>query len=146
MAKIKTAEQLIAIATEVLNNSNIVDEDLRQDVYLYVLSNDLCNEKSRVIKNRIKDFIIHKLIKVTKKEATNDSSRSYDQLALYSILADLLFNRLDKELAVAIVIKYGLDPAVSYDSNFTHKKVEELSAKGIKKLKAIANDIADAEA
>lgn len=145
MAKIKTAEQLIAIATEVLNNSNIVDEDLRQDAYLYVLSNDLCNEKSRVIKNRIKDFIIHKLIK-TKEAIGNNIVRSYDQMALYSILADLLFNRLDKDLAVSIIIKYGLDPAISYDSNFTHKKVEELSAKGIKKLKAIANDIADAEA
>lgn len=146
MTKNKTAEQLIAIATEVLNDTNIVDEDLRQDVYLYVLSNDLCNEKSGIIKNRIKDFIIHKLIKVTKKEATNDSSRSYDQMTLYSILADLLFNRLDKDLAVSIIIKYDLDPAISYDSNFTHKKVEELSAEGIKKLKAIANDIADAEA
>lgn len=145
MAKIKTAEQLIAIATEVLNNSNIVDEDLRQDAYLYVLSNDLCNEKSRVIKNRIKDFIIHKLIK-TKEVIGNNAARSYDQMALYSILADLLFNRLDKDLAVSIIIKYGLDPAISYDSNFTHKKVEELSAKGIKKLKAIANEIADAEA
>ena len=145
MAKIKTAEQLIAIATEVLNNSNIVDEDLRQDAYLYVLSNDLCNEKSRVIKNRIKDFIIHKLIK-TKEAICNNTVRSYDQMALYNILADLLFNRLDKDLAVSIIIKYGLDPAISYDSNFTHKKVEELSAKGIKKLKAIANDIADAEA
>ena len=82
---------------------------------------------------------------VTKKEAAN-SSRSYDQLALYSILADLLFNKLDKELAVAIVIKYGLDPAVSYDSNFTHKKVEKLSAEGVKKLKAIANKIAETEA
>ena len=142
MPKTKTAEQLIALATDVLNSSNIVDEDLRQDVYLYVLSNDLCNEKSKIIKNRIKDFIIHRLIKVTKK----DSSRSYDQLALYSILADLLFNRLDKELAVAIVIKYGLDPAVSYDSNFTHKKVEKLSAEGVKKLKAIANKIAETEA
>ena len=145
MAKIKTAEQLIAIATEALNNSNIVDEDLRQDAYLYVLSNDLCNEKSRVIKNRIKDFIIHKLIK-TKEVIGNNAARSYDQMALYSILADLLFNRLDKDLAVSIIIKYGLDPAISYDSNFTHKKVEELSAKGIKKLKAIANEIADAEA
>lgn len=145
MAKFKTAEQLIAIATEVLNNSNIVDEDLRQDAYLYVLSNDLCNEKSRVIKNRIKDFIIHKLIK-TKEVIGNNAARSYDQMALYSILADLLFNRLDKDLAVSIIIKYGLDPAISYDSNFTHKKVEELSAKGIKKLKAIANEIADAEA
>lgn len=146
MPKTKTAEQLIALATDVLNSSNIVDEDLRQDVYLYVLSNDLCNEKSKIIKNRIKDFIIHRLIKVTKKEAANDSSRSYDQLALYSILADLLFNKLDKELAVAIVIKYGLDPAVSYDSNFTHKKVEKLSAEGVKKLKAIANKIAETEA
>lgn len=145
MPKTKTAEQLIALATDVLNSSNIVDEDLRQDVYLYVLSNDLCNEKSKIIKNRIKDFIIHRLIKVTKKEAAN-SSRSYDQLALYSILADLLFNKLDKELAVAIVIKYGLDPAVSYDSNFTHKKVEKLSAEGVKKLKAIANKIAETEA
>lgn len=145
MPKAKTAEQLIALATDVLNSSNIVDEDLRQDVYLYVLSNDLCNEKSKIIKNRIKDFIIHRLIKVTKKEAAN-SSRSYDQLALYSILADLLFNKLDKELAVAIVIKYGLDPAVSYDSNFTHKKVEKLSAEGVKKLKAIANKIAETEA
>lgn len=144
MTKIK-AEQLIAIATEVLNNANIVDEDLRQDVYLYVLSNDLCNEKPRIIKNRIKDFIIHKLIKA--KEATsNNIVRSYDQMTLYSILADLLFNRLDKDLAVSIIIKYGLDPAMSYDSNFTHKKVEELSAEGIKKLKAIANEIADAEA
>lgn len=145
MAKFKTAEQLIAIATEVLNNSNIVDEDLRQDAYLYVLSNDLCNEKSRVIKNRIKDFIIHKLIK-TKEVIGNNAARSYDQMALYSILADLLFNRLDKDLAVSIIIKYGLDPAISYDSNFTHKKVEELSAKGIDRLKAIANEIADAEA
>ena len=145
MAKFKTAEQLIAIATEVLNNSNIVDEDLRQDAYLYVLSSDLCNEKSRVIRNRIKDFIIHKLIK-TKEVIGNNAARSYDQMALYSILADLLFNRLDKDLAVSIIIKYGLDPAISYDSNFTHKKVEELSAKGIKKLKAIANEIADAEA
>lgn len=145
MAKFKTAEQLIAIATEVLNNSNIVDEDLRQDAYLYVLSSDLCNEKSRVIKNRIKDFIIHKLIK-TKEVIGNNAARSYDQMALYGILADLLFNRLDKDLAVSIIIKYGLDPAISYDSNFTHKKVEELSAKGIKKLKAIANEIADAEA
>ena len=146
MPKTKTAEQLIALATDVLNSSNIVDEDLRQDVYLYVLSNDLCNEKSKIIKSRIKDFIIHRLIKVTKKEVANDSSRSYDQLALYSILADLLFNRLDKELAIAIVIKYGLDPAVSYDSNFTHKKVEKLSAEGVKKLKAIANKIAETEA
>ena len=146
MPKTKTAEQLIALATDVLNSSNIVDEDLRQDVYLYVLSNDLCNEKSKIIKSRIKDFIIHRLIKVTKKEVANDSSRSYDQLALYSILADLLFNRLDKELAIAIVITYGLDPAVSYDSNFTHKKVEKLSAEGVKKLKAIANKIAETEA
>ena len=145
MTKIKTAEQLIAIATEVLNDTNIVDEDLRQDVYLYVLSNDLCNEKSRIIKNRIKDFIIHKLIK-TKEVISNNTVRSYDQMALYSILADLLFNRLDKDLAVSIIIKYDLDPAISYDSNFTHKKVEELSAEGIKKLKAIANEIADAEA
>ena len=144
MTKIK-AEQLIAIATEVLNDTNIVDEDLRQDVYLYVLSNDLCNEKSRIIKNRIKDFIIHKLIK-TKEVISNNTVRSYDQMTLYSILADLLFNRLDKDLAVSIIIKYDLDPAISYDSNFTHKKVEELSAEGIKKLKAIANEIADAEA
>lgn len=145
MTKNKTAEQLIAIATEVLNDTNIVDEDLRQDVYLYVLSNDLCNEKSRIIKNRIKDFIIHKLIK-TKEVISNNTVRSYDQMTLYSILADLLFNRLDKDLAVSIIIKYDLDPAISYDSNFTHKKVEELSAEGIKKLKAIANEIADAEA
>lgn len=145
MTKNKTAEQLIAIATEVLNDTNIVDEDLRQDVYLYVLSNDLCNEKSGIIKNRIKDFIIHKLIK-TKEVISNNTVRSYDQMTLYSILADLLFNRLDKDLAVSIIIKYDLDPAISYDSNFTHKKVEELSAEGIKKLKAIANEIADAEA
>lgn len=144
----KKAEQLIDIAASVLDDLGIVDEDLRQDVYVYVLSNDLYNEKSKIIKNKIKDFIIYKLMKQKEEiTKTNNAIRSYNQLALYSILADLLFNELDEDLAVAIVIKFGLDPAVTYDSNnLTCDEVETLSAKGLKKLKALANNLADIKA
>lgn len=146
---ITNIDDLVKITTQILNEFNICDEDVKQDIYLFAIqnANELMKKEEAEIVSSIKNVIIHTLVGADScDQKCNKTKNNYDQFTLYEIAADAIFNMLRWDYRTAILIKFNLDPAVTYDKYFTRKRVDALSEEGIESLKQWANSIAERDA
>lgn len=110
MEEAKTTEDLIALTKEVLDELGIVDEDKRQDVYLYTITNRL-SLNTNTIRDEIKKFLSKRKRKNKSKSISFD-----DRMKMYEDLAKVLFYDLDDTHRDAVLLYYELDPSVTYES------------------------------
>lgn len=110
MEEAKTTEDLIAITREVLDELGVVDEDKRQDVYLYTITNRL-SLNVNTIRDKIKKFLSKR-----KRENKSKNISFDDRMEMYEALAKVLFYDLDDTHRDAVLLYYELDPSVTYES------------------------------
>lgn len=142
-----TIEKLISTTSSVLDEFNIIDEDMRQDVYLAVIqnSNKLLNCDDVI--DSIKDIIIkcyNNNITEQQQKPQSQCSHKYDKYILCEILADGIFNKLPQPYKTAIIVKFELDPTIK--CRLSSSEIDMLSAEAMPILKKWANTMADRDA
>lgn len=110
MKEAKTTEDLLAIAKEAMDELGIVDEDKRQDVYLYTITNR-SSLNANTIKGEIKNIIFKR-----KRKNKSEIISFDDRMKMYEDLAKVLFYDLDDIHRDAVLLYYELDPSVTYES------------------------------
>lgn len=141
---IQTIDDLITFTTKVLDRMVVKDEDVRQEVYLYVLTNKekfLNRGTSKCCEDYIEAYVVKLLITNEAMESSEPKKYKYDQFELYKIASRLIFNELDERHRTGLIIKYKLDPAYDYNDVYKPQAVDKLAEEAITQLAGWAAEI-----
>lgn len=133
---IQTIDDLITFTTKVLDRMVVKDEDVRQEVYLYVLTNKgkFLDRSISNCEDDIEAYVVKLLITNGAIEPSEPKKYKYDQFELYKIASRLIFNELDEKHRTALIIKYRLDPAYDYNDEYTPVVVHMLAEEAVTQL------------
>ena len=133
---IQTIDDLIAFTTKILDRMVVKDEDVRQEVYLYVLTNKgkFLNRDTSKCEDDIEAYVVKLLITNEAMESSEPKKYKYDQFELYKIASRLIFNELDEKHRTGLIIKYKLDPAYDYNDVYQPQVVDKLAEEAITQL------------